>query len=95
MANTTRRDFLRASAAATALSGLSTPLGALLAQAQAVPANHATGSIKDVEHVVILMLENRSFDHYFGTMRLRAANRSGSKVTVHATSHRFISILHG
>ncbi|WP_369060266.1 phospholipase C, phosphocholine-specific [Caulobacter sp. 73W] len=27
-----------------------------------------TGTIKDVEHVVILMQENRSFDHYFGTM---------------------------
>jgi phospholipase C len=23
----------------------------------------------DVQHVVILMLENRSFDHYFGTLR--------------------------
>ena len=27
------------------------------------------GSIADVEHVVILMQENRSFDHYFGTLR--------------------------
>ncbi len=27
------------------------------------------GSLDDVEHVVILMQENRSFDHYFGTMR--------------------------
>ena len=69
MPNTTRRDFLRTSAAVAALSGLPTSLGGLLAQAQAVPANNATGSIKDVEHVVILMLENRSFDHYFGTMR--------------------------
>ena len=28
-----------------------------------------TGTIRDVEHVVILMQENRSFDHYFGTLR--------------------------
>lgn len=28
-----------------------------------------TGTIMDVEHIVILMQENRSFDHYFGTMR--------------------------
>ncbi|GIG55862.1 non-hemolytic phospholipase C [Longispora fulva] len=28
-----------------------------------------TGTIADVKHVVILMQENRSFDHYFGTMR--------------------------
>jgi phospholipase C len=28
-----------------------------------------TGTIADVKHVVILMQENRSFDHYFGTLR--------------------------
>ena len=28
-----------------------------------------TGTIGDVQHIVILMQENRSFDHYFGTMR--------------------------
>jgi phospholipase C len=27
------------------------------------------GSLDDVEHVVVLMQENRSFDHYYGTMR--------------------------
>jgi phospholipase C len=27
------------------------------------------GSIQDVQHVVILMQENRSFDHYFGTLQ--------------------------
>ena len=40
-----------------------------VAKALALPANHVTGTIKDVEHVVILMQENRSFDHYFGTLR--------------------------
>ncbi|MGO4611418.1 alkaline phosphatase family protein, partial [Variovorax sp. 2RAF20] len=29
----------------------------------------ATRSIRDVEHVVILMQENRSFDNYFGTLK--------------------------
>jgi phospholipase C len=29
---------------------------------------HAAGSLKDIKHVVLLMQENRSFDHYFGTM---------------------------
>src|SRR5512142_3483452 len=29
----------------------------------------ATGTIADVAHVVILMQENRSFDHYFGSLR--------------------------
>ncbi|HEX4223520.1 MAG TPA: alkaline phosphatase family protein [Pseudonocardiaceae bacterium] len=27
-----------------------------------------TGSLADIEHIVLLMQENRSFDHYFGTM---------------------------
>jgi phospholipase C len=27
-----------------------------------------SGSLSDIEHVVLLMQENRSFDHYFGTM---------------------------
>ena len=26
------------------------------------------GSLSDIKHVVILMQENRSFDHYFGTL---------------------------
>jgi phospholipase C len=39
-----------------------------LAKAAAIDADVRTGTIKDVEHVVILMQENRSFDHYFGTM---------------------------
>jgi phospholipase C len=26
----------------------------------------AAGSIKDVEHIVLFMQENRAFDHYFG-----------------------------
>jgi phospholipase C len=38
-------------------------------RALAIPAHHRAGSIEDVEHIVILMQENRSFDHYFGTLR--------------------------
>ena len=34
-----------------------------------VTAAGVTGTIADVRHVVILMNENRSFDHYFGTLR--------------------------
>jgi phospholipase C len=39
----------------------------LIEQAAAVSAPK-NASLSDVEHVVILMQENRSFDHYFGTM---------------------------
>src|SRR3989442_13098214 len=35
---------------------------------QTLRAEAATGSIQDVQHVVIFMQENRSFDHYFGSL---------------------------
>jgi phospholipase C len=38
------------------------------AAARALPKGWS-GTIADVKHVVILMQENRSFDHYFGTLR--------------------------
>jgi phospholipase C len=66
--NFERRDFLRLAAATSA--GLATGAGAeAIAKALALPANKATGTIADVEHVVVLMQENRSFDHYFGALR--------------------------
>jgi phospholipase C len=34
-----------------------------------VPANRRTGTIRDVQHIVVFMQENRSFDHYFGSLR--------------------------
>ncbi|WIH10675.1 hypothetical protein KM563_06045 [Xanthomonas translucens pv. graminis] len=37
--------------------------------ALAVPPARVTGTVQDVQHVVILMQENRSFDHYFGCLR--------------------------
>src|SRR5450432_999647 len=42
---------------------------ASIKRALAIPAHHRTGTIADIEHIVILMQENRSFDHYFGTLR--------------------------
>jgi phospholipase C len=44
-------------------------LPASIRRALAIPANSRTGTIADIEHIVILTQENRSFDHYFGTMR--------------------------
>jgi phospholipase C len=41
----------------------------MIERALATPASGKTGTIADVEHVVILMQENRAFDHYFGTLR--------------------------
>ncbi len=56
------RDLGLAGLGATALGGLQ---GVLDAAAAASP---KTGSLKDIDHVVILIQENRSFDHYFGTL---------------------------
>jgi phospholipase C len=39
-----------------------------IARALAIPARSTTGTIADVKHIVVLMQENRSFDHYFGTL---------------------------
>ena len=64
-----RRDFLRSAAkSAGAAAGISM-LPPSIRKALAIPANRATGTIKDVQHVVILMQENRSFDHYFGSLK--------------------------
>ncbi|MGH8447416.1 MAG: alkaline phosphatase family protein, partial [Solimonas sp.] len=46
-------------------AGLMPPV---IREALAIPAARKSGTVQDVEHVVILMQENRSFDHYFGTM---------------------------
>lgn len=35
---------------------------------RALAAEPRPGSLRDVRHIVVLMLENRSFDHYFGTL---------------------------
>jgi phospholipase C len=61
----TRRDFLRMT---TTMAGVAM-LPASIRRALAIPPDNRTGTIRDVEHIVILMQENRSFDHYFGTMR--------------------------
>src|SRR5258706_10108329 len=38
-------------------------------RALAFPAHNRTGTIRDVEHIVILMQEDRAFGPYFGTLR--------------------------
>jgi phospholipase C len=63
-----RRTFLKRASAAAAAVGSANALPGSVAKALAIPARCETGTINDVQHVVILMQENRSFDHYFGTM---------------------------
>jgi phospholipase C len=63
----TRRRALRdIGAAGLGLSAVGAGLGDLVARAAA--AAPKAGTLHDVEHVIILIQENRSFDHYFGTL---------------------------
>jgi phospholipase C len=62
----TRREALRgAGMAGLGLAAAGAGIEGLLAQA-ATASPHAT--LKDIKHVIILIQENRSFDHYFGTL---------------------------
>jgi phospholipase C len=63
--STDRRTFIQLLSTAA----LSAAFPASIGRALSLPANNRTGTIEDVEHIVILMQENRSFDHYFGTLR--------------------------
>jgi phospholipase C len=65
MTSLARRDFLRL---AGAVAGASL-LPPSIRRALAIPAHSVTGTIADVEHIIVLMQENRSFDHYFGSLR--------------------------
>ena len=65
MSPTNRREFMQLMGMTAMMSALPTNI----AKALAIPANNRTGTIQDVEHVVILMQENRPFDHHFGTLR--------------------------
>lgn len=60
MAGYTRRELIQSTAAAAiALSA---------APASAAVGTQRRGSLTDIDHFIILMKENRSFDHYFGTL---------------------------
>ncbi len=60
MSVVSRRKFLGAGAAVAATSAL---------PAAAKPKSRPHGDLRDIKHVVVVMQENRSFDHYFGAMK--------------------------
>jgi len=67
MTNFTRRRLLKSVAGVAGLAAPETlmPLNVQRMLAQGAPWR---GSMPDIKHVVMLMQENRSFDHYFGTL---------------------------
>src|ERR1700752_4444932 len=65
MLTTDRRSFLTFLSSAAAAAAFPRSID----KALAIPAHHRTGTIRDIEHIVFLMQENRAFDHYFGSLR--------------------------
>src|SRR3954465_14519229 len=64
-----RREFLARTAATAGLAGMASLLPANTLVAQAARARLSplpSPRNMPLDHVVILMMENRSFDHYFG-----------------------------
>ncbi|WP_242139876.1 phospholipase C, phosphocholine-specific [Sphingomonas sp. TREG-RG-20F-R18-01] len=60
-----RRAVLRAMLASGGAAAAFMPA---IARALEIPADRRSGTIMDVDHVVILTQENRAFDHYFGAL---------------------------
>jgi phospholipase C len=60
-----RRGILRGLGAAA----LAAAFPESIKRALAIEPNIVTGTIQDVKHIVVLMQENRSYDHYLGTLR--------------------------
>lgn len=61
-----RRTFLRGALGGGIVAGMGL-LPPSLTEALAEPA--PSGGLRDLEHVIFLMQENRSFDHYYGSLR--------------------------
>jgi phospholipase C len=68
MTSQDRRSFLRTLGQAAGASAALASFPPAIQRALAIEANQRTGTLQDVEHIVILTQENRSFDHYFGTL---------------------------
>ena len=65
--NLSRRRFLGTAAGAAAVAAAGSLLPPSVQSAMAQPAR--PGGLAAIEHVVVIMQENRSFDHYFGSLR--------------------------
>ncbi|KWH15214.1 phosphocholine-specific phospholipase C [Burkholderia multivorans] len=69
MTSSSRRRFLHTVAQSAGAAVALNAFPESIRRALAIPAARGTGTIRDVEHIVVFMQENRSFDHYFGHLR--------------------------
>jgi phospholipase C len=80
MTDIDRRRLLQGAAATSALTALTSPTATV---AQMSP----TAKLTDIDHIIIMMKENRSFDHYFGTFRgVRGFDDANAGVLNHGRS---------
>ncbi len=68
MSRPTRRQFLRRIGTTLGSAAALNAFPPSIQKALAIAADKRSGTIEDVDHIVLLMMENRSFDHYFGSM---------------------------
>lgn len=64
----TRREFIRKASLLSGAAGLLNVLPAPIAKAMAIDPERGS-TFYDAEHIVLLMQENRSFDHTYGTLQ--------------------------
>jgi phospholipase C len=72
MPKVTRRSFIAGATAAAAAGVAGTgvvPAAAAETAATAGTAQAAASGLSSIQHVIIFMQENRSFDHYYGTLQ--------------------------
>ena len=69
MTSSSRRRFLHTVAQSAGAAVALNAFPESIRRALAIPAARGTGTIRDVEHIVVFTQENRSFDHYFGHLR--------------------------
>ena len=85
-----RREFLERTAWAAGLAGTAgiTASTLLVEAAEASHRDSALPSPRNVEidHFVVLMMENRSFDHYFGWLREADGGVFGASIPVAASN---------
>jgi phospholipase C len=90
MSDVTRREFLAGTAGAVALAAV----GSTMAEAATLPAPEQSG----IDHVIVVMMENRSFDHYLGWLpgadgRQAGLTFSDKDGVAHQTHH--LTVPHG
>ncbi|HTI27185.1 MAG TPA: alkaline phosphatase family protein [Kutzneria sp.] len=94
MSDVTRREFLAGTAGAVALAAVGSTVGSTAAEAATLPAPEQSG----IDHIVVVMMENRSFDHYLGWLPGADGRQAGLTFTdkdgvAHQTHH--LTVPHG